>query len=133
MPPRVHSLRCSPCICRSVIRIARGSPSALLTVVGVERVVSFYAQTDAEASPCRACRDDFSLFGAGALGGALAALGYLVAGLCRSIIAITNQVLSGGDFASADVPVPLGTSGARDVRVPATPKRLAAWGSDPSR
>jgi hypothetical protein len=103
-----------------------------LTVADVEKVVSFYALTDAEVSPCRACRDDFSLLGAGALGGALAALGFLVAGRCRSIITITNQVVSGGGSAPLSVPVPSGTFDARDVRAPATPKRLAALGYEPS-
>jgi hypothetical protein len=62
----------------------------------------------------------------------LTALGFLVAGRGRSIITITNQVVSGGGFSPVGVPVSSGTIGARDVRAPATPKRLAARDYDPS-
>jgi hypothetical protein len=95
----------------------------------IERIVASHSRSDEPVSTCRPCRDDFSLLGAGVLGGVLTTLGFLVAGRCRSIITITNQVVSGGGFSPADVQP---SRGSVDIRTPATPKRLAALGYEPS-
>jgi hypothetical protein len=94
----------------------------------IERIVASYSRYDEPVATCQPCRDDFSLLGAGVLGGVLTTLGFLVAGRCRSIITITNQVVSGGGVAPVDVPP---SRGSVDVRSPATPKRLAALGYEP--
>jgi hypothetical protein len=98
----------------------------------IEKVISLYSRSDVSSTSCQPCRDDFSLLGAGVLGGVLATLGFLVAGRCRSIITITNQVVSGGGFSPVDLQPARGSGDVRDVRTPATPKRLVALGYEPS-